>query len=63
MKIFLLHKITEKAYECLKAEIENTVLYMIDETITFVVGMDASNHIIAAALNQVGRLVAFFAST
>lgn len=58
VKIFSLSKLAEKAIEWLKAVIENSVEHFIDETIPFVVEMDAS-----APLNQAGRLVAFFSRT
>ena len=60
---FPLPKTAEKAFEYLKAEIENVILYSIDETVLFTVETNASYHSIEASLNQSSRPVAFFSST
>ena len=52
-----------QAFEKLKAEIEKAVLHHIDEEKPFVIESDASQHTIAATLNQCGRPVAFFSRT
>ena len=52
-----------QAFEKLKAEIEEAVLHHIDEEKPFVIESDASQHTIAATLNQCGRPVAFFSRT
>ena len=51
------------AFETTKAYIESAVLTTIDSDVPFVVETDASNHAIAATLNQAGRPVAFFSRT
>ena len=51
------------AFKTAKAHIESAVLTTIDNDVPFVVETDASNHAIAATLNQAGRPVAFFSRT
>lgn len=60
---FPLPKTTEKPFEYLKTEVENTVVYSIYETVPLTVETDASCHTVAASLNQSGRPVAFFSRT
>ena len=52
-----------KVFNCLKDNISNSVVLSIDSTVPIVVETDASNHAIAATLNQSGRPVAFFSRT
>ena len=56
-------KTIDKAFEYLKAEVENAIVYSIDETIPFTVETYASYHGIGVSLNQSGRQVAFFSKT
>lgn len=51
------------AFARMKAEVEKSVVWSIDETVPFVVETDASDFAIAATLNQAGRPVAFFSRT
>lgn len=44
----------EKTFDYLKAEIEIAMVHYINEIIPYVVVMDASDHTVAATLNQVG---------
>ena len=53
----------EKAFEILKAELENVALASIDEEERFQLETDASDVAISATLNQRGRPVAFFSRT
>ena len=55
-----LPKTAKKAFEYLKAEKENAIVYSIDETVPITVDIDVSYHSIANSLNQSGRSVAFF---
>ena len=49
-----------EAIEAMKADIRKAVMCSIDETIPFQVECDASEHALAATLNQNGKPVAFF---
>ena len=51
------------AFEAVKKEIADAVVVAIDESVPFVLETDASDHAIAATLNQAGRPVAFFSRT
>ena len=62
-KSFPLSSEAEQAFQRLKSEIESAVLQNIDEEKPFVIETDASEHAIAATLNQCGRPVAFFSRT
>lgn len=59
-QVLPLSKMAENAFKCLKAEIENTLVHSIDETILFVVNMDVFDLATAAILNQAGQLVSTF---
>ena len=52
-----------KAMETMKEDIKASVVTCIDESIPFQVECDASDHALAATLNQQGRPVAFFSRT
>ena len=52
-----------KAFISLKKDVADSVLQSISEDVPFVVETDASDHSIAATLNQNGRPVAFFSRT
>ena len=52
-----------RAFGDLKDAIAESVVHAADELLPFVVEMNASNHVIAATLNQSGQLVAFFSWT
>ena len=52
-----------EAYNTLKEDIANAVVCTIDENEHFEIETDASDHAIAASLNQSGRPVAFFSRT
>ena len=60
INVFPLLENTLHAFQNLKVEIENLVARTTDETIPFEVETTASNFAVAATLNQVRRLVAFF---
>ena len=62
-KKFPLEKESLTAFELLKADIENSVVCAIDETLPFEIETDASDVSLAATLNQNGRPVAFFSRT
>ena len=49
-----------QAFNGLKEDISNSVVLSIESTVPMVVETDASDHAIAATLNQSGRPVAFF---
>ena len=52
-----------KAIEIMKEDIKASVICCIDESLPFQVECDASDHTLAATLNQQGRPVAFFSRT
>uniref|UniRef100_UPI00358E1065 uncharacterized protein n=1 Tax=Myxine glutinosa TaxID=7769 RepID=UPI00358E1065 len=54
---------TMAAFEGLKADIAGAAVATIDESASFVLESDASDHAIAATLSQGGRPVAFFSRT
>ena len=58
--VFPLPQEAYRAFNLLKKNIENTVVGAIDETCSFQVETDASDHTLSATLNQKGRPVAFF---
>ena len=60
---FPLSETVLKSFELMKTEIANSVVHRIDYDIPFEVETDASEHTIAASLNQAGRPVAFFTRT
>ena len=51
------------AYEAIKREISEAIVVAPEDSIPFVLETDASDHCIAATLNQAGRPVAFFSRT
>ena len=53
----------KRAFDILKNDIKEATICAIDPDIPFVVETDASDHSIAATLNQAGRPVAFFSRT
>ena len=61
--VFPLPAAALKAFNLLKAEVENSVVATIDEDKHFTVETDASDYAIAATLCQEGRPVAFFSRT
>lgn len=62
-KNFPLSKDAIESFQLLKKEVEKSMLFSINEDVPFVVETDASDHSIAATLNQSGRPVAFFSRT
>ena len=60
---FALPKTAEKALEYLKAEIENAIVYSINETVPFIIEADASYHSIVTSLNQSGGRIVCFPKT
>ena len=52
-----------KSIESMKQDIKSSVVCCIDDSIPFQVECDASDHTLAATLNQQGRPVAFFSRT
>ena len=53
----------EKAFEYLRAEIENAIVSSITEIVPFTIETNASYHSIAASLKHSGRPVTFFLRT
>jgi len=51
------------AFEAIKEEISQAIVVVPDDTTPFILETDASDHCIAATLNQSGRPVAFFSRT
>lgn len=51
------------AFEAMKKEIAEALVVAVDDNVPFVLETDASDHCIAATLNQSGRPVAFFSRT
>ena len=51
------------AFNSLKEDIKNSVMGAVDISVPFILETDASDHTIAAVLNQSGRPVAFFSRT
>ena len=49
--------------EAVKNEISQAIVMAVDETVPLVLGTGASDHCIAATLNQLGRCVGFFSRT
>ena len=62
-KTFPLSHQALNAFSSIKNSIAGSVVAAIEENVTFVVETDASEHAIAATLNQGGRPVAFFSKT
>ena len=60
---FIFSQKEQEAFTTIKRDIVNAVKTTIDEDMPFVVETDASNHSVAATLNQGGRPVAFYSRT
>ena len=56
---FPMSKSAKQAFKDLKAEVVESVVHSLDESILFVIEADASEFVIAATVNQAGRPVAF----
>ena len=61
--VFPLSNESAGAFEMLKSELTSACLTCVNEGLPFTVECDASNHTLAASLNQGGRPIAFHSRT